>query len=148
MAVTPPLPATGSHVRRRELARLGGVGVMIVLALSFGIFGVAAGAAGRKHPVDFPVLGVLGVLGVSMILFEVILTHAIGRIAGPAWVILMILYYLWYRKREGLPRFGNVPRDWEAAQKRVLESAEEYELLEAYEEALRERDLERAAGTN
>jgi len=51
VAVTPPLPATRSHVRRRELARLGGVGVMIVAALSFGIFGVAAGAAGRKHTV-------------------------------------------------------------------------------------------------
>ncbi len=35
----------------------------------------------------FPMLGFIGMIGVSFILFEVILTHEIGRIAGPAWVL-------------------------------------------------------------
>ncbi|WP_157109727.1 APC family permease [Thermanaeromonas toyohensis] len=89
--------------------------------------------------VEFPILGVLGMLGVSLILFEVILTHAIGRIAGPAWVVLSFLFYAWYRRKHGLPILGSIPRDWEAEQMRVLESAEEYELLERYKLALRER---------
>jgi APA family basic amino acid/polyamine antiporter len=90
--------------------------------------------------VDFPVLGILGVLGVSLVLFEVILTHKIGRIAGPAWVVLCFFYYAWYRNKKGLPIFGNIERDWEQEQKQVLESAEEYDLLEQYKWALVERD--------
>ena len=35
---------------------------------------------GRR--VDFPVLGVLGMIGVAITLFEVVLTHPLGRIAG------------------------------------------------------------------
>ena len=102
------------------------------------------------HAVDFPILGIIGAAGVGMILFEVILTHAVGRIAGPAWVILLTLYYINYRKKQGMPIWGNLPRDWENDQRQVLASAEEFELLEAYEEALKERDAERArraAGT-
>ncbi len=90
--------------------------------------------------VDFPVLGILGMLGVSTILFEVILTHDVGRIAGPGWVVITILLYLIFRRIRGLPQVGNVPRHWEEAQKRVLKDAEEYESLEAYEAALAERD--------
>jgi basic amino acid/polyamine antiporter, APA family len=97
---------------------------------------------GRR--VDFPVLGVVGFLGVSTILFEVILTHDIGRIAGPGWVVLAVVLYILFRRSRGLPATGNVPRDWEAAQKRVLRDAEEFESLEEYELALAERD--RAAG--
>jgi APA family basic amino acid/polyamine antiporter len=90
--------------------------------------------------VDFPVFGVLGMLGVSFILFEVILTHEIGRIAGPAWVLLCIVYYVIWRHRNRLPLRGNVPHDWEQEQIAVLTSAEEFELLEDYREALRRRD--------
>lgn len=90
--------------------------------------------------VDVPILGIIGMLGVSTILFEVILTHPIGRIAGPAWVLLSLGYYLWYRQRQGLPLWGSVKRDWETRQKEVLNSAEEYEMLEQYKEALVERD--------
>ncbi|MBI5167286.1 MAG: amino acid permease, partial [candidate division NC10 bacterium] len=50
--------------------------------------------------VEFPLLGLLGMLGVSTILFEVILTHEIGRIAGPAWILLCFLYYAWYRRKQ------------------------------------------------
>ena len=75
------------------------------------------------------------------ILFEVILTHEIGRIAGPAWVLVCLAYYIWYRRRKKLP-LGTIARDWEKEQAQVLASAEEYELLAEYREALAERDGE------
>ena len=91
--------------------------------------------------VDVPILGFIGTLGVAAILFEVILTHEIGRIAGPGWVLLWLAYYVWYRRRRKLP-IGTVKRDWENEQIRVLTSAEEYEGLEEYKEALARRDKE------
>jgi APA family basic amino acid/polyamine antiporter len=96
------------------------------------------GYKGRK--VDFPILGVIGMLGVGTILFEVVLTHTIGRIAGPAWVFLCFVYYAWYRKKTGLPVFKSIKHDWEKEQIQVLTSAEEYDLLEQYKIALKERD--------
>ncbi len=93
---------------------------------------------GRK--VDFPILGVIGMLGVSTILFEVVLTHAIGRIAGPAWVLACFTYYAWYRKKAGMPVFKSLKRNWEREQIEILTSAEEYDLLEQYKNALAERD--------
>ncbi len=94
----------------------------------------------RGGEVDFPILGVIGMLGVSFILFEVILTHEIGRIAGPVWVMLCVLYYIFYRRNRGLPVFGNVPRDWESQQIEVLTAAEEFEMVEEYRDARERRD--------
>ena len=94
----------------------------------------------KGNVVEFPVLGVIGFLGVSMVLFEVILTHKIGRIAGPAWVLLGIIYYIAFRKKNNMPVFGSIKRDWEKHQMDVLMSAEEFELAEAYRLALKERD--------
>ena len=93
---------------------------------------------------EFPVLAVIGALGIGSILLMVVLTHDIGRIAGPAWVAACFGYYAWYRRRQGLPVFGSVPRDWEAQQKEVLEDAEEFDLLEQYRAALAARDRARA----
>ncbi len=101
---------------------------------------------GRK--IKFPILGVIGTIGVSLILFEVILTHTIGRIAGPVWVLACIGYYLWFRRKNGLPVFGNVKHDWEKEQIEVLTSAEEYELVEVYKQTLKERDLALAKSKN
>ncbi len=92
--------------------------------------------------VDFPVLGVLGMVDVSFILFEVILTHEIGRIAGPAWVVLCTVYYILWRRRNHLPIWGDVQPDWEQEQIAALTNAEEFELLEEYTEALAQRDKE------
>jgi len=97
---------------------------------------------GRR--IDFPVLGIFGMLGVGLILFEVILTHKIGRIAGPAWVVSSFLYYVWYRRSQNLPVAGSIAHDWEAEQRKVLEEAEEFELLEQYNAALMQRDREHA----
>jgi APA family basic amino acid/polyamine antiporter len=92
------------------------------------------------NTVDFPMLGILGFLGVTFILFEVIFTHAIGRIAGPAWVILCLIYYFFWRRRNHLPLFGSVKHNWEKEQIDVLTSAEEYDLVEEYKNALAQRD--------
>lgn len=94
----------------------------------------------KGEVVHFPVLGIVGMFGVALILFEVILTHAIGRIAGPAWVLLCFCYYAWYRKKMGYPIFKSLKRDWEKEQLMVLSAAEEFELVEEYKSALAERD--------
>ncbi len=94
--------------------------------------------------VQVPVLGILGIGGVSLIFFEVIFTHQIGRVAGPAWVLLGVAYYLWYRRRAGYPVWGSLRRDWPAEQIAILKSAEEFELLEEYQFALAASERARA----
>lgn len=93
--------------------------------------------------VSIPILGFIGMLGVSMIFFEVVYTHRIGRIAGPSWVLLCLIYYAFYRRSQKLPIFGSVERDWEREQIEVLTSAEEFDLLEQYKNALQARDRKR-----
>jgi APA family basic amino acid/polyamine antiporter len=93
-----------------------------------------------RRGVSIPILGFIGLIGVSIIFFSVVWTHRIGRVAGPAWVVLGMIYYFIYRATQGLPLFGSVERDWEAEQIEVLTSAEEFDLLERYKNALRERD--------
>lgn len=90
--------------------------------------------------VEVPVVGFLGLLGVGSIFLTVIITHEIGRIAGPAWLVLCLAYYLIFRHRNGLPLFGSVQHDWEQEQVDVLARAEEFELLEEYKQALIRRD--------
>lgn len=94
----------------------------------------------KGEVVYLPILAFIGMLGISLILFEVILTHAIGRIAGPAWILLCFGYYAWYRKKMGYPIFKSLERDWEKEQLMVLTAAEEFELVEEYKSALAERD--------
>jgi APA family basic amino acid/polyamine antiporter len=93
----------------------------------------------RGNTVSFPILGTLGLLGVAITWTEVILTHPLGRIAGPLWIVIAVTFYMLYRRHQGEPPTGNVPRDWEDAQKRVLREAEEFESLEEYEAVLAER---------
>ncbi len=96
----------------------------------------------RKKGLDIkiPILGFIGILGVSAILFAVILTHTIGRIAGPVWIIVCLVYYAWFRRKNGMPIFKSIKRDWEKDQIEILTSAEEFELVELYKQALKERD--------
>ena len=58
--------------------------------------------------VAIPILGFVGLLGVSIIFFEVVATHRIGRIAGPAWVGIGLLLYLIYRIVKKRPVFGSI----------------------------------------
>lgn len=90
--------------------------------------------------IDVPILGFIGAASVLFVFIEVVLTHEIGRIAGPSWILLCFIYYAWYRRKNNLPIFGSLRRDWEKEQIAVLESAEEHDLLEQYKIALAERD--------
>ncbi len=96
--------------------------------------------------VQVPILGLIGLLGVLITLTEVVLTHEVGRIAGPGWVILCLVYYVAYRRRQGLPVRGNIDHRWEVQQRAILKDAEEYDLLEQYEFALAQRDRRLAKG--
>ncbi|HKV43732.1 MAG TPA: APC family permease [bacterium] len=89
---------------------------------------------------EIPLIGILGLVGVLITLVEVVLTHAIGRIAGPSWVLVCLVYYVAYRRRQSLPVWGSVAHRWEEQQRAILKDAEEYDLLEAYEFALAKRD--------
>ncbi len=93
--------------------------------------------------VQVPIIGFVGLLGVFTIWLTVMVTHEIGRIVGPLWVLACVGYYISYRKRNGLPLFRSVKHDWEKEQVEVLMSAEEYELVEQYKQALVDRDRER-----
>jgi APA family basic amino acid/polyamine antiporter len=97
--------------------------------------------------IDVPILGFFGAASVLFVFIEVVLTHRIGRIAGPSWVVLCFVYYAWFRRKNGLPVFGSIPRHWEQDQKAILKSAEEFEMLEKYEAALSARDRARARAT-
>jgi APA family basic amino acid/polyamine antiporter len=95
------------------------------------------GLRGRDGEVRLlPIVGVLGFLGISTILFLVVLTHSIGRIAGPAWIILGLLIYAWYRRRRKLPIRKALKRNWEKEQLLVYEDAGEHDLADEYCENL------------
>ena len=101
---------------------------------------------GDGQMIAVPIIGLLGLLGVLITLAEVVLTHAIGRIAGPAWVLLCLVYYVLYRRSQGLPVWRSVKHQWEEQQRTVLKDAEEFDLLEEYEFALAQRNRQRARG--
>lgn len=93
----------------------------------------------RGTVAEVPIVGVLGLIGISSVLVMVVLTHPIGRVAGPIWIGLGILGYFWYRRHRGLPLLGTRDRDWPARQLAVYRESGETELEEEYREALRHR---------
>jgi basic amino acid/polyamine antiporter, APA family len=86
----------------------------------------------RGQKIDFPVVGVIGFLGIFAILIFVLLTHDIGRIAGPSWVILGLVGYLVYRRRKGLPVLRSRTIDWTAEQINILRDAGELDMMDEY----------------
>jgi len=89
-----------------------------------------------------PIIGVLGFVGISSIFVLVVLTHTIGRIAGPAWIVVGLVIYVVYRRRRNLPIIKSIKRDWEEEQLRVYEEAGEHELAaELRENLTRKRRL-------
>ncbi len=86
-----------------------------------------------------PIVGILGFLGISSILILVVLTHAIGRIAGPSWIILGLLIYFWHRRRNKLPLRKSLKRNWEKEQMEVYEDAGEYDLADEFRENLQRK---------
>ena len=92
------------------------------------------------QPIYLPIVGILGFIGISSIIFMVVLTHAIGRIAGPAWIVLGLIIYWIYRKRTGLPMTHSLWHDWEKEQLEVYGDAGEIAMLEEFEENLERRN--------
>jgi len=86
----------------------------------------------RGERVQFPIIGVIGFIGIFAILIFTLITHPIGRIAGPAWIIFGIGLYLLYRKRKKLPLFRSHKRDWRSEQVEILRRAGELELMDEY----------------
>jgi APA family basic amino acid/polyamine antiporter len=84
-----------------------------------------------------PIVGLLGLLGISSVLFMVILTHPIGRVAGPVWIALGITGFYFYRRYRHYPFPGSVPHDWTREQLAVYEESGESALADEYREALR-----------
>jgi APA family basic amino acid/polyamine antiporter len=93
----------------------------------------------RGERVLFPIVGVIGFLGIFSILIDTLITHEIGRIAGPTWIILGFFGYMAYRKKIGLPLFRSRSHDWPTQQLAILKDAGELELMDELIEKLRER---------
>jgi APA family basic amino acid/polyamine antiporter len=70
------------------------------------------------------------------VIVMVILTHPIGRVAGPVWLGVGLIGYYFYRRKRGLPFRGSRARDWPARQLEVYEESGEVELAEEYRRAL------------
>lgn len=83
-----------------------------------------------------PIIGVLGFIGISSIFVLVVLTHTIGRIAGPAWILVGLMIYIVYRRRRKLSIIKPIKRNWEEEQLRVYEEAGEHDLATELRENL------------
>lgn len=94
----------------------------------------------RGEDIQFPLVAVIGFIGIFAILIFVLITHHIGRIAGPSWLLLGVSVYAVYRLRKGLPLFGSVKRDWNRDQVQILRNAGELELMDELVGKLKERD--------
>ena len=91
---------------------------------------------GRSGTVS--IVSILGLLGIASILVFTVLTHPVGRIAGPSWVILGVCLFALYRKRKHRPVFGSTDHKWSEHQQGVLTRAGELEMLDQYRVALRQ----------
>jgi APA family basic amino acid/polyamine antiporter len=93
----------------------------------------------RGERVKFPVVAVIGFIGIFSILVFTMITHEIGRVAGPAWLFFGIIGYLVYRRRKGLPMFGSRSYDWTTQQITILRDAGELELMDDLLASIRKR---------
>jgi APA family basic amino acid/polyamine antiporter len=94
---------------------------------------------GKDDVYQVPIVGVLGLLLLFAVLIMVILTNPIGRVAGPIWVVLGLVFFTVYRKLNHFPVLSSSPRDWSEEQIRVYEESGESGLAEEYRTALRRR---------
>ena len=81
-------------------------------------------------------LSLVGIAGIFAILIFTLLTHPVGRIAGPTWVVFGIALFSIYRTRRQRPVFGSVKRDWVKLQEETLANAGELEMLDRYRAAV------------
>lgn len=99
----------------------------------------------KGNRVEFPVIAVIGFVGIASILVFTLITHALGRIAGPSWIVLGVIGYLFYRRRKRLPVVRSQPHDWRKAQIGILQDAGELELMDEYLANVRAMDARRTA---
>jgi len=99
----------------------------------------------RGNRVEFPVVAVIGFCGIMSILAFTMITHAIGRVAGPTWILLGIVGYMLFRKSRRLPVLRSRPHDWRKAQINILQEAGELELMDEYLANVKSMDARRAA---
>ncbi|MBD5655248.1 MAG: APC family permease [Candidatus Eremiobacteraeota bacterium] len=100
----------------------------------------------RGNRVEFPVVAVIGFFGILSILVFTMITHEIGRVAGPLWILCGLGGYLIYRKSKGLPVFRSQRRDWRKAQINILQEAGELEMMDDYLANVKSMDERKAAG--
>ncbi|MGI8826679.1 MAG: APC family permease [Chloroflexota bacterium] len=93
----------------------------------------------RGEAYEVPIVGVLGLLGIASVLLMTIITHPIGRVAGPVWIILGLAGFYLYRRGRGLPFYGSAARDWPSEQLAVYEESGETALADEYRVALRKK---------
>ncbi|MEO9170210.1 MAG: hypothetical protein ABI282_05850, partial [Candidatus Baltobacteraceae bacterium] len=86
----------------------------------------------RGENAEFPVIAVIGFLGIVAILVFTMITHPIGRVFGPTWILLGLVIYFIYRKHKNLPILHSTKRDWRTAQVGILRRAGELELMDEY----------------
>jgi APA family basic amino acid/polyamine antiporter len=94
----------------------------------------------KGRTVYFPLLGILAILGASFYFILVLWTHHLARIYGSLWLLLGLIVYFFYRKKNNLPLLKSIERDWIGEQMRVLKEAGEVENLEEYIKALEGRN--------
>lgn len=95
---------------------------------------------------DIPISGILGLLFLVSVLVMVVITNAIGRVAGPLWVVAGFVVYYVYRRYRHLPILQSLPRDWSRMQIEVYEESGETGLAEEYRDALRRAERKQKAG--
>ncbi|GAC1308153.1 MAG: amino acid permease [Vulcanimicrobiaceae bacterium] len=101
----------------------------------------------KGNRVEFPIVAVFGFAGIVSILVFTMITHEIGRVAGPLWIVFGLVGYLVYRKRKGLPVFRSQAHDWRKAQLGILQAAGELEMMDEFLINVRRMD-ERAAASS
>jgi len=98
----------------------------------------------RGERVEFPLIAVVGFIGIAAILVFTMITHPIGRIAGPLWLVFGLGLYLIYRHRRRLPLLHSCERDWRHEQVNILRRAGELELMDEYIANVKASDARRA----
>jgi APA family basic amino acid/polyamine antiporter len=100
----------------------------------------------KGNRVEFPVVAVIGFCGIVSILVFTMITHEIGRVAGPLWIVFGIVGYLFYRRKKRLPIFGSQPHDWRKAQINILQEAGELEMMDEYLVNVKRMESTRSSG--
>jgi APA family basic amino acid/polyamine antiporter len=98
----------------------------------------------RGERVEFPIIAVIGFAGIFSILIFTLFTHPLGRIFGPTWLLLGLLFYLVYRRHRRLPILGSQKHNWRSAQADILRRAGELELMDEYHANVKASDERRA----